>query len=251
MISYSFVTILDTPSVENPNTNVKSPPHTFSIKIGSSYGTQTLLDLGCLSQSRLTTYTIQTFARSDQSTLIFESFQNPFDFFNEITSVFIGVLSYQLYKLLQYTKNKRNWGSNKSLVRSTIALNPGISLRGLSRESGLAMGSTQYWIRVLTQEKELEIINFGKSNHYFTRDHDYSSNEKLLYSLRQNKRIYEILRVLNDIPEIKTQKDLCHELGFNKSLLSYYIKILKTHKIVESETNNLQISEEFKIFFDN
>jgi hypothetical protein len=252
MISYSFVTILDTSSLDATTSDSNQDYLVFSLKLGLSYGTQPLIDIGLLSHSGSSTVgSITSIVRQDQSTLNLDTFFGPFDFFNEISCLIVGTLSHQLYKLLQYSKEKKDWGNNKSLVKTTITLNPGISLRGLSRASGLAMGSTQYWVRILAQENEIEQVSLGKSNHYFARDLEYTTNEKLLYSLLQNKRINEILRVLSTSPTVRTQKALCSELGYNKSLLSYYIKILKNHNIVESRIQELSISKDFKIHLDN
>jgi len=113
------------------------------------------------------------------------------------------------------------------------------------------MGSTQYWVRILAQESEIDMVSLGKSNHYFTREQKFSSKEKLLFSLLQNKRISEILYVLKNHPNIRTQKDLCTELGYNKSLLSYYIKILKNYNIVESKVQGLLITKDFKTYLEN
>ena len=252
MLSYSFVTILDTSSIDVTSSDSNHDFLAFSLKLGISYGTQPLVDMGWLSQSGSSTQgSIASIVRPDQSTMNLDSFFQAFDFFNEFSYLVVGALSHQLYKLLQYSKQKKDWGNNKSLVKTTISLNPGISLRGLSRTSGLAMGSTQYWVRILAQEQEIDMLPIGKSNHYFSREDRYSSNEKLLYSLLQNKRISEILKVLNDFPNIKTQKALCSILGYNKSLLSYYIKILRNHNIVVSDVQDLLITKDFKTYLEN
>ncbi len=252
MVCYSFVTIVDTPSVDVSASESNRNFLAFSLKLGVSYGTQSLIDIGGLSHvGNSNQEAIVTIASSDQSTMMLESFLNSFDFLTELSGVLVGLLSYQLYKLLQYSKFKKDWGNNKSLVKTTITLNPGISLRGLARTSGLAMGSTQYWVRILAQEMEIDMVSLGKSNHYFTREKEFSTNEKLLYSLLQNKRISEILFVLINYPNIRTQKDLCTELGYNKSLLSYYIKILKNYNIVESKVQGLLITKDFKVYLEN
>ena len=151
--------------------------------------------------------------------------------------------------LLQ-SKEQKEWAKNRVLVRMEISLNPGITLRGLSRTTGLAIGSTQYWVRILEQNNEIDILALGRSKHYFLHEQQLFSEEKLLYALTQNKRIREILQSLNENPEIQTQKDLCVKLGLNKSLLSYYVKILKNHHVIESEIRNLSITEDFQSYLN-
>ncbi|PWI49371.1 hypothetical protein CEE45_02215 [Candidatus Heimdallarchaeota archaeon B3_Heim] len=252
MISYSFVTVFENPSLDLSSSDSNPEFLVFSLKLGISYGTHPLIDVGSFSHmSNGAQHSIVVISRPDQSTLVLDSFLKSFDILSDISCVLLGTLSYQLYKLLYSSKTKKDWGNNKSLIRTTITLNPGISLRGLSRTSGLAMGSTQYWVRILAQENYIDMVSVGKSNHYFTREQDFSLNEKLYYSLIQNKRIYEILSLLNDNPSIRTQKALCTRLGYNKSLLSYYIKILKNYNIVESESQDLLIAKDFKSYLDN
>ncbi len=252
MISYSCVTIFHTSSISNSTSNSNQDCLSFSLKLGFSYGTQPLVNIGFLFQSGSSNQeTITSISSLDQSTLIFDFILNSFDIFEELNCLFVGILTSQIKKLDHFSKDKKDWGNNRSLVKFTITQNPGISLRGISRASGLAMGSTQYWLRILLQENEIEVFSYGKSNHYFERDQEYSTNERILYALLQNKRIYAILDVLNSSPSVKTQKDLCIELGYNKSLLSYYMKILKNHQIVESGIQDLEINEEFKIYLEN
>jgi predicted transcriptional regulator len=180
---------------------------------------------------------------------LFTSFSVQFEQITSFALMALGTFTVQLYKLLQ-SKQEKEWAKNHLLVRMEINLNPGISLRGLSRTTGLAIGSTQYWVRILEENNEIDILELGRSNHYFIREQQLSSEEKLLYALTQNNRIREILQSLNENPEIHTQKDLCTKLGYNKSLLSYYVKILKNHNVIESEIRNLSISEDFQSFLN-
>ncbi|MHA2029889.1 MAG: winged helix-turn-helix transcriptional regulator [Candidatus Kariarchaeaceae archaeon] len=187
--------------------------------------------------------------QSTQPTSMITNLQSRFEQVSSLTAVTIGPLAYELYKLLRSSPERKEGGNNRDLIKTTITNTPGITLRGITRVANIAMGSTQYWVRILEQEKEIDSHSLGNSKHYFDLKQNWSSDAKLLYSLIQNKRILEILQCLNDNPSITTQKDLCTNLGIHKALLSYYIKILKNHNVIEHQVRDLSISPCFKDFF--
>jgi predicted transcriptional regulator len=172
-------------------------------------------------------------------------------YLKEISFILLGSLITSLGKTAYHSKLQREYSKNCELIKQTITQNPGISLRGISRSTGLAMGSTQYWIRFLEQDNEIDSKLLGKSKHYFDCHQKLSNKAILLCCLTQNSRIKEILDTLIQYPELSTQKELCQYLGYNKSLLSYYIKILKNHTILHPEMKNLTISDDFKLFLLN
>ncbi len=220
----------------------------FSLRgISPVYGTQTTVIFSEILYSSSTpelriSSIIQT---SDSELLNFDSFFNVSDF-KEISLILLGSIIAGISKTGYSSKLQKEWAKNGDLIRQVISINPGISLRGISRSTGLAMGSTQYWVRLLEQYNEVDFVRLGKSKHYFDCHQKLSNDAKLLYSLIQNSRIKNILILLVKNPEISTQKELCQYLGYNKSLLSYYIKILRNHSILEFQMKELSISNDFK-----
>ncbi len=250
LMAISFFNLVGNGPLNTPSQQIKANAGSFPLNIGISYGTRLLhtsrdIMMGEVASPSL----ISVIPLNQYSSRMFTGLSFEFKHITDFALMTLGSLTIQLYKSLQ-SKEQKEWAKNRLLIRTEINFNPGISLRGLSRITGLAIGSTQYWLRILEQNDEIDIFAFGRSKHYFIREQQLSSEEKLLFALKQNKRILEILQSLHENPEIQTQKDLCTKLGYNKSLLSYYVKILKNHHIIDSELKNLSISEEYQLFLN-
>ena len=250
LMALSFFNFVGSSSLDMPSQQISSEEFNVSLNIGISYGTRLLQTSRGFIQGEVSTQSfISAISLNKYTSQILADYSYKFEQINDFVLIALGTLTIQLYKLLQ-SKEQKEWAKNRILVRMEISLNPGISLRGLSRTTGLAVGSTQYWVRILEQNNEIDILSLGRSKHFFIREQQLSSEEKLLYALTQNKRILEILQSLRENPDIQTQKDLCAKLGYNKSLLSYYVKILKNHHVIESEIRNLSISEGFQPYLN-
>ena len=249
MMALSLFNLVETGSSNTSSPYFETEEIGISVKIGLTYGTRLLhmsSEVVCGDgsiQSVISEIPSNLFT-SHLITEILYHFEQITDF----ALISLGVLTVKLYKLHQL-KEQKEWAKNRVLVRMEISENPGISLRGLSRVTGLALGSTQYWLRILEQNNEVETFSLGRSNHYFIREQEFSSEQKLLFALMQNKRILEILQSFHENP-VQTQKDLCVKLGYNKSLLSYYVKILKNHNVIESEIRNLSVTDNFQSFLN-
>ena len=172
--------------------------------------------------------------------------QSRFEEISSLTTMTLGPVAYKLYKLVHASQDWKVGGNKRELMKTTITNTPGITLRGITRAANIAMGSAQYWIRILEQENEIDSFSLGKSKHYFDLNQQWTREAKLLYSLIQNKRIFEILQCLNENPTITKQKDLCANLGIHKALVSYYVKILKNHNVIEYQMRDLSISTSYK-----
>ena len=223
----------------------------ISVKTGISFGTQMYLDVSSIFTAEFNIGRLLTIIQPESlSTSLLTHFNFWIDQISDIVLISITALIFMLYDLFHSSKDSKTWVKNRWLIKTTITQNPGISLRALSRSTGLAIGSTQYWLRILQESNEVDNLLFGKSKHFFDCDQDLTLDEKLVYSLLQNKRIREIIDVLNNYPTSITQTELCTRLGFNKSLLSYYVKILKKHNVLDPELNELSISSEVKQLFN-
>ena len=246
LMTISFVNIVGNNPGNTSLQQISIEKSSFPLNIDVSYGTRLLhTNRGILQGEVVSNSLITVIPTSQYNSKILTGISFEIKHITEFALMALGSLTIHLYKSLQ-SKEQKEWAKNRLLIRDEIHFNPGISLRELSRTTGLAIGSTQYWLRILEQNNEIDIFAFGRSKHYFLREQQLSIEEKLLFALKQNKRILEILQSLHKNPEIQTQKDLCDRLGYNKSLLSYYVKILKNHRVINSEVKNLSISEDFQ-----
>ncbi|MHA1995283.1 MAG: hypothetical protein ACW97Z_12135 [Candidatus Hodarchaeales archaeon] len=189
-----------------------------------------------------------TLSSAIQSTHVMSNLQSRLEQMASFSAITLGPLAYNLYKLVHSMQEWKEDGNNCERIKATITNTPGITLRGITRTANIAMGSVQYWVKILEQENEIDSLPLGKSRHFFDLKQQWTAEAKLLYSLTQNKRILEILQCLNDNPSITTQKDICINLDIHRALLSYYIKILKNHNILEHKVKDLSISDAFKEF---
>ncbi|MFX1507859.1 MAG: hypothetical protein ACFFDC_17360, partial [Promethearchaeota archaeon] len=169
-----------------------------------------------------------------------------------INGEILGGTSYSLLILIgtiylekpKYHESKRN--KNRTIIKATISDNPGINLREIQRSTNLAMGVIQYHIRSLeSREPEIESLKFGRSKHFFLSNPKLSVEEKLWFSLSRNPNIRSILDLIVFSGGHYSQKDLSLFTGKSKSLISYYIKVLRLNGVIEVDNHQLRISEEF------
>jgi predicted transcriptional regulator len=250
LMAISFFNLVGSGPLNTSSQLINTDDGNFPLNVGISYGTRLLHTSRDIMKGEVASHSlISVIPLNIYNSRLFTGLSFDFNHITEFALMALGSLTIQLYKSLQ-SKEQKEWAKNRLLIRTEISFNPGISLRGLSRTTGLAIGSTQYWLRILEQNNEIDIFSFGRSKHYFIREQQLSFEEKLLFALKQNKRILEILQSLHENPDIQTQKDLCTRLGYNKSLLSYYVKILKNHHVIDSELKHLSISEDFQSFLN-
>ncbi|MFX0181543.1 MAG: hypothetical protein ACFE95_00575 [Candidatus Hodarchaeota archaeon] len=169
-----------------------------------------------------------------------------------IPILIIGNIVLNLHK---WDEEKRHIPKNRTFVKETIGNEPGISLREIQRKTGLAMGVIQYHLNHLeSKENQISSVKFGRCKHFFDNQSRYSNEEKLWLLLVRNEKIHSILDYLgknNDKSDRCYQKDLVYNMGYSRSLVSYYVKILKENGIVEVINNQLYISEEFIPIYNN
>jgi DNA-binding MarR family transcriptional regulator len=146
----------------------------------------------------------------------------------------------------KWDEEKRHIPKNRIFVKETIGNDPGISLREIQRKTGLAMGVIQYHLNHLeSKENQISSVKFGRCKHFFDNQLRYSKEEKLWLLLIRNEKIHSILDYLGKNNDRCLQKDLVYNMGYSRSLVSYYIKILKENGIIEIFNNQLRISKEF------
>ncbi|MFX1285888.1 MAG: winged helix-turn-helix transcriptional regulator [Promethearchaeota archaeon] len=155
----------------------------------------------------------------------------------------IGIISSDMQKY-QETKKESIRNRNRYNIKRTINESPGIRLREIQRITNLAMGVIQYHIRYL-ESGEIESFRLGKCKHFFVSDAKFSQEQKVWFSLNRNQNIRKILEFLETPTGQCSQKDLSQFTGNSKSLISYYVKILRFNGIIEVKNHQIQISEDY------
>ena len=103
--------------------------------------------------------------------------------------------------------DKRNGGDdnteysseNKSYIYKYIVNYPGVHLRKICRELGLAMGDTQYQLSILEKEGRIKSSRVGNHRHYCSLTIPNEQNELILAFLRQ-ETIRDVLVYLMENP---------------------------------------------------
>jgi hypothetical protein len=157
--------------------------------------------------------------------------------------IMIGTIS--LDKERYFRDMKKEIPLNRIIIQEIISQNPGISLRKLQRMTGFGMGGIQYHIYQL-ESGMIESFKFGRCKHFFISSACFTMQEKILYSLNRNHNIKDILESIQSAQNGCSQKDLSQHTGNSKSLISYYVKILKNHGIIEDTNRNLRMSDTYK-----
>ncbi len=154
--------------------------------------------------------------------------------------IMIGTIS--LDRERYHEELKKEIALNRLIIQDIISKNPGISLREIQRMSNFGMGGIQYHIYQL-ELNIIESFKFGRCKHFFISSASFSAQEKILYSLKRNSNINYILETIYLAQDGCSQKDLTQYTGNSKSLISYYVKILKNHGIIEETNRMLKLSD--------
>ncbi|MHA2031534.1 MAG: hypothetical protein ACW99Q_19320, partial [Candidatus Kariarchaeaceae archaeon] len=174
LMAISFANFVGNDTLNPSFQQINTEEYSLQLNIGISYGTRLLHTTREIIQGEVSSYSLlSVIPLNKYNSQIFTGFSFEFEHFTDFALIALGSLTIQLYKLLQ-SKEQKEWAKNRVLIRSEISVNPGISLRGLSRTTGLALGSTQYWLRILEQSNEIEILAFGRSKHFFIREQQLS-----------------------------------------------------------------------------
>jgi len=95
------------------------------------------------------------------------------------------------------------------------------------------------------ESNNVESFKLGKCKHFFIASASLTSQEKIWYSLNRNDNIRNILKSLREAQNGCSQKDLTQYTGNSKSLISYYVKILKNYEIIEDTDRVLKLSDNY------
>ena len=124
-------------------------------------------------------------------------------------------------------------------IMAYILINPGVYLREMSEDLGLAMGVVQYHAWVLSKNGEIEECRSGRYRRFFGAGR-YHEEERLVISLLKQGTTGRILEKLAG-SEFLTHMTLARALGLSSQALSWQMKRLKEIGIVEMNITQNQV----------
>jgi len=135
--------------------------------------------------------------------------------------------------------NKTEYSSeNRLYIYKYIVNYPGVHLRNICRELGLAMGDTQYQLSMLEKEGRIKSKRIGNCRHYYPLTIPNEQNELILAFLRQ-ETIRKILIYLMENPG-SSQQALANFMNVSAPTIKWYMS-----RLIESEI--VMTSKEGKI----
>jgi predicted transcriptional regulator len=90
-------------------------------------------------------------------------------------------------------ENTEYFSENKLYIYKYILNSPGVHLRKLCRELGLAMGDTQYHLSILEKEGRIKSMIIGNHRHYYS----------VTIPDEQNAMIQDALTIIDEMIRIK------------------------------------------------
>jgi predicted transcriptional regulator len=127
--------------------------------------------------------------------------------------------------------NKADYSSeNRLYIYKYIENYPGVYLRKICRELGLAMGDTQYQLSILEKEGRIKSKRVGNHRHYYPLTIPNEQNELILAFLRQ-ETIREILIYLMENPG-SSQQALVNFMNVSAPTIKWYMSRLMESEIV-------------------
>jgi DNA-binding MarR family transcriptional regulator len=123
---------------------------------------------------------------------------------------------------------KQHSSENRLYIYKYILNSPGVHLRKICRELGLAMGDTQYQLSILEKEGKIKSKRIGNHRHYYPLAVPDEQNELILAFLRQ-ETIREILIYLMENPG-SSQQSLANFMNVSAPTIKWYMS-----RLVESD----------------
>ena len=113
-----------------------------------------------------------------------------------------------------------------------ILTNPGVYMREVSEDLGLAMGTVQYHTWILAKNGEVEECRTGKYRRFFGAG-KYSETERKAISLLRQGTAGKIVNLLSEGQPL-THMKLAELLGLSSQALTWHMKRLESMGIVET-----------------
>lgn len=135
--------------------------------------------------------------------------------------------------------------TNREVILSYITANPGVYLRELTEDLGLAMGVVQYHVWALTRDGQVEDWRSGRFRRFF-RARAYQETERMVLSLLKQGTTGRILVLLAERQPL-THTKLAWILGISSQGLSWQMSRLRRYGVVEALTFHGTLAREYRL----
>jgi len=150
----------------------------------------------------------------------------------------------QLWEFASWAGDSANV-TNREVILSYIAANPGVYLRELTEDLGLCMGVVQYHVWALTRDGKVEDCRSGRFRRFF-RARTYQETERVVISLLKQGTTGRILVLLAKRQPL-THMKLAWILGISSQGLSWQMGRLRRYGIIEAPAFQGVASREYRL----
>jgi DNA-binding MarR family transcriptional regulator len=151
-----------------------------------------------------------------------------------------------VYQSIQFAGVSQQWGlangQNDSVYQSTrtdilayIYANPGVYLRELSEDTGLAMGVVEYHVWALLKDGKVEDFRSGRFRRFFATAM-YGETEQKVISLMRQETPSRILSTLSKEEEV-THVGLAATLGVTSQALTWQMGRMRGMGVIEGSSS--------------
>lgn len=117
-------------------------------------------------------------------------------------------------------------------IYECIRKNPGIHMRGILKETDVALGTLRYHINQLHRNHTIAILEDRGHTHYFENSGTYSAEQQHVLKHMRNGTTRKILEVLA-VNSFATRKDIAESLGIAGSTVTYHMKRLEEDGVID------------------
>lgn len=149
---------------------------------------------------------------------------------NNTKQTICNIKTWKPFKRNYYYARTKHFSENKLYIYKYILNNPGVHLRQIHKELGLAMGNIQYHLNLLEKESLIKYKIIGNRKHYYSVAISGERNELLLALVRQIT-IRKIITRLVEHPG-SNQQDLAKFMNLSAPTIKWHINRLIEAKFV-------------------
>lgn len=121
---------------------------------------------------------------------------------------------------------------NRKKLYDLIKSKPGLSVRDISRESGMDWRTVLYHISVLKRHHFISVCYSRNRHNIFENGGRYKQDEREIASAASNENAARLIEFLRKNPGA-TQKQICETLGYSAPLASWHTKYLEKMGLLE------------------
>jgi DNA-binding transcriptional ArsR family regulator len=119
---------------------------------------------------------------------------------------------------------------NRRRIVDHVAEHPGVHLRQVARDLGLALGTTEHHLHLLVRHGVLDVGQAQGQSCYFTPGTPHE--DRLLWVVLRQDAQRRVLRLLAGDPDLGTV-ELARRLGLSKAAVAYHLQRLEAWGFVE------------------